>query len=446
MAKNFSRKNLRGRSFKGQNLTGANFSHADIQGADFTQSILVGANFSHAQAGVEGIGASSAQDATLIAANFTQADIRGANFTKANLTNANFSSVQAGLSKNWVIFLIGLSLTLSVVSGILSGLFSFLVSTVVSPTIPYWIVFLTLGIFLYFLIKKGLWTTLVVEACTCFVALMISWAMQAALNSGASLGTVPAQVNTSIHKVLDIATAVIMAVSITGALSWALAIAIFSSAAIALAGTVAGVIAMIAFFLIAVIMGMSLGGIPAVILACTGALLGTYIAQRTMAGDATFAFIRAMVIVFLTLGGTSFSRANLTKANFTGATLKSTNLARATVTQICWYQAYGLDQARISCPILKNSKIRNLVVTKRGRMENFAGLILERVNLENADLQGADLSHTKLYQAILRGANLQRAKLYMSNLKEADLRGTKLGEADLTGAILDGTIYATETM
>ena len=49
----FSHQNLRGRSFKGQNLEGANFSHADIRGADFTNAYLKGANFSHATAGLQ---------------------------------------------------------------------------------------------------------------------------------------------------------------------------------------------------------------------------------------------------------------------------------------------------------------------------------------------------------------------------------------------------------
>ncbi|MEG4249420.1 pentapeptide repeat-containing protein [Microcoleus sp. Pol10D4] len=53
MSQDFSRKNLRGRSFKGQDLTGADFSYADIRGADFTNAILRGANFSYAKAGLQ---------------------------------------------------------------------------------------------------------------------------------------------------------------------------------------------------------------------------------------------------------------------------------------------------------------------------------------------------------------------------------------------------------
>ncbi|QLE59662.1 pentapeptide repeat-containing protein [Nostoc sp. TCL26-01] len=52
MPQDFSYQNLRGRSFKGQNLAGANFSYADIRGTDFTGANLTGANFSHATDGL----------------------------------------------------------------------------------------------------------------------------------------------------------------------------------------------------------------------------------------------------------------------------------------------------------------------------------------------------------------------------------------------------------
>ncbi|BAB78208.1 pentapeptide repeat-containing protein (plasmid) [Anabaena sp. FACHB-709] len=52
MLKDFSGQNLRGRSFKGEDLGGANFSYADIRGVDFSGSNLSGANFSHAEAGL----------------------------------------------------------------------------------------------------------------------------------------------------------------------------------------------------------------------------------------------------------------------------------------------------------------------------------------------------------------------------------------------------------
>lgn len=49
--RNFSRENLRGENFDGQELSNINLSHADIRGASFVNAILTGANFTYAQAG-----------------------------------------------------------------------------------------------------------------------------------------------------------------------------------------------------------------------------------------------------------------------------------------------------------------------------------------------------------------------------------------------------------
>ena len=47
----FSGKNLRNRSFRRRDLSGANFTNADIRGCDFRQAYLVGANFAGVRAG-----------------------------------------------------------------------------------------------------------------------------------------------------------------------------------------------------------------------------------------------------------------------------------------------------------------------------------------------------------------------------------------------------------
>ena len=44
--------NLRGRSFKGVNLSDSNFSSSDIRGACFKDALLIGANFSNTRAGL----------------------------------------------------------------------------------------------------------------------------------------------------------------------------------------------------------------------------------------------------------------------------------------------------------------------------------------------------------------------------------------------------------
>jgi len=52
MPKDFSHQDLRGKSFKAQDLTGADFSHSDIRWVSFKGAILKGANFTNAKGGM----------------------------------------------------------------------------------------------------------------------------------------------------------------------------------------------------------------------------------------------------------------------------------------------------------------------------------------------------------------------------------------------------------
>ena len=82
---NFSHMDLRGWSFKGQNLTSANFSGANLEGACFIDAILVNANF-------EGANLKNTDFSCVNAwsANFNETNCRNALFLSANLTEASF--------------------------------------------------------------------------------------------------------------------------------------------------------------------------------------------------------------------------------------------------------------------------------------------------------------------------------------------------------------------
>jgi len=102
--KNFANMDLRGWSFKGQNLSGANFEGADLEGACFIDAILVSTNFegaslkntdfSCANAWDANFNNTNCKDALFLSANLTEAsfegaDLDGASFVQANLTEAN---------------------------------------------------------------------------------------------------------------------------------------------------------------------------------------------------------------------------------------------------------------------------------------------------------------------------------------------------------------------
>lgn len=101
---NFANMDLRGWSFKGQNLSGANFSNADLEGACFIDTVLVSTNFeganlknadfSCANAWSANFNETNCKDAVFLSANLTEAsfegaDLDGTSFAQANLTEAN---------------------------------------------------------------------------------------------------------------------------------------------------------------------------------------------------------------------------------------------------------------------------------------------------------------------------------------------------------------------
>ena len=99
LKEDFTNMDLRGWSFKGQNLSGANFSNADLEGACFIDTVLVSTNFEGANlknADFSCVNAWSAnfnetncKDTVFLSANFEGADLDCASFAQANLTEAN---------------------------------------------------------------------------------------------------------------------------------------------------------------------------------------------------------------------------------------------------------------------------------------------------------------------------------------------------------------------
>ena len=96
---NFANMDLRGWSFKGQNLSGANFKGADLEGACFIDTILVSTNFEGANAWSTSFNETNCKDALFLSANLTEAsfegaDLGGASFALANLTEASLEDAQ----------------------------------------------------------------------------------------------------------------------------------------------------------------------------------------------------------------------------------------------------------------------------------------------------------------------------------------------------------------
>ncbi len=383
MQQDFSGQNLRGRSFKGQNLAGANFSCADIRGADFS---------------------------------------------KANLRGANFSYAKAGLKYVWIIALVISSLFVAILTGLLSGNSGILVSSALSnefiqkytitPTI---IIVLIIIVFFLGMIRYGLTVTLV----NLFWTLFLAWILTCV---GAK------------DKAADWTLALALAWGWAGALAWCGAFASTSGGKLAWIWNLAGVLSWATGYgsasNLSQIRSLAFVAITAWILT----LIGSYIAIRGFALEPKFAFVRSVTIVFGAIGGTSFQGSDLTDADFTSATLKSTDLRNAILYCTRFHQAKMLDRVRTGKSYLQNAEVRELLVVGQGQDKNFDHQDLRGVNLQGANLTDASFISTNLSEANLQDANLSRAKLVQTQLD-----GTNFTGATLTGTFIEDWNITHET-
>ncbi|MGK7919030.1 MAG: pentapeptide repeat-containing protein [Trichodesmium sp.] len=403
--RNFQRANLRGLSFKGKDLSDADFSKADI---------------------------------------------RGTNFSGANLTRAKFCGAKAGLQKRWVVVLLVGVFILAGISGFFSIFTGYIIrlifdsfsfdSLVLESQISGWFYLILVIVFWIMVIYKGVLAGFV--ALTIILAIVLVGVLVVALAFTLSFVTGKALVLTGI-LVLTAVLAIVFA--LTAVLAIAFAFVIAGNKALAL---------IVVFTLIFTVFGgLTVEGIKgtfninfnissitltpdkvlgltlAFILTLSEILLTAYITRQGIKGDKKLALLRNLTFAFAATGGTCFREADLTDADFTNATLKSTDFRGANITRTCWKNTIKLDHIRPGKTYLKDAKVRELVKTGQGENIN-----LDRLNyLQGVNLQGANLTNASFIEANLNSANLQDA-----NLSRAKLVGTFLDQTDLTGATLTG--------
>lgn len=124
--------------------------------------------------------------------------------------------------------------------------------------------------------------------------------------------------------------------------------------------------------------------------------------------------------------GIKLLRANLIKANFSGAVLTKSDLCLANLTD-SFLKGANLDYADLRSALLIRTNLENA--------------ILRDVRLNNAILREANLRGADLRIAQMAGAELTSADLTGANLEDADLTGAYLINANLTGANLKGTKF-----
>lgn len=156
-----------------------------------------------------------------------------------------------------------------------------------------------------------------------------------------------------------------------------------------------------------------------------------YVGWRAIKGDPRDAWIRTIALVFASMGGTSFYKADLTDADFTRATLKSTDL-RANLTRTCWKDTVKLDLARVGQTLLSQAEVRELLISGYGYNKSYLRKNLRGANLARANLNKANLKWADLSEATLADANLDEA-----NLTEVDAIGADFTHANMTGTCIE---------
>ena len=400
--RDFRRKNLRGQSFQGENLSGADFSEADI---------------------------------------------RGANFKNANLTGTKFCRAKAGLQKRSTIVRLLVSWIMSGLSGMACLFLWVLIELIfndsnVTNQFFFGIVFVIIILLLAVILRKG------IEGAVVFVVILPLTGLIAVigfLGFGLSIhgGVVSTRVfREGLYSIITYAGIAIFA----GVATYAAAVAgvVSGVVAVAVAGVGAGVVAVAVAvtgaLVVAIVSGVNrvvevagVGvGVVAVAVSIVFVLIGAYRGWRALKGDPREALIRTIAIAFAATGGTSFYKADLTHADFTGATLKSTDLRKANLTRTCWQNTIKLDRARPGNTILADRAVRKLLVSGNGYNKSYVN-----ANLRGANLIGANLNKANLKLADISEATLEDANLESANLTEAQAVGTDFTHAYLTGACLE---------
>lgn len=336
----------------------------------------------------------------------------GVAFTRVNLKKASFHNANFGIKVRWQVVWIFTALLLASLAGCFLGVGSLLsTGLLTTSSLPYGIsVLLSLSIALLSSIRKDFVLGNIIGIGVLLPLLLLSIALPSPTN----------KLDLSVPFFLGSGAIVLVSLSLEIiTLSLLLSLISLNSIAIATVSTFSPMVA------VTIITAPTTQVIPIVIVTIA---ISWHLSRKALTYSPGFLWRLQAVIAIVTRGGNSFKGANLTDADFTGATLKFCDFREANLTGSRFYEVKALDYARLDNTYLAHPQIRQLVVTLDGRNQNFDGLNLEGVNLQGAKLQNASFIGTNLNSANLRDANLSRAIL-----KQAQLDCT-----DMTGAILTG--------
>ncbi|MEH2032195.1 MAG: pentapeptide repeat-containing protein [Nostoc sp.] len=369
MPQDFSRQNLRGRSFKGQDLTGANFSHADIRGTDFSGANLRGANFSHAK---------------------------------------------AGLQKRWTIGLVIISWLLAGISGFFSWFaFYFVVFVFVSNKLENITVgiasLFVLAVFFIVVIHKGFGAGLGVVAFIVAITGSIAVAMfgqeAAIVGAVAVAGAVVGAVAVAVAIVIAIASVVAEGVAVAGAIVAVVVVAGYQHGSIIVTETV---------ILLSAYTGWR---------AVAGDEKNTWIREISIA----FAAIGGTSFRGCDLTNSIFTQSTLRNTDFRKAIL-----TRTCWHQVEMLDFIRSSKTYLQNPQVRQLLITGQGQEKNFDRQILRGVNLQQANLADASFIGTDLSEATFKDADLSRAKLVQTQLDGTDFTGATLTGAFIEDWNIT--------------
>ena len=420
--RDFSGNNLRGCSFRNQDLTGADFSGAYIEGTDFSDAILCGAKFAGARTGVR----KRWRNVTYCLSSLlgTCLGFASTRFAAQIVGLRDFTIVSSDITDLCKSAQLVSAQSTSAVSGV------FAVFTVV-----------------LFLIKaksQGVFSALLLAssmATLCVVAGVFSVVLGEPTIGRLSVETIT-NIILAVFASIGSSLLFISSTLVAGKRAVLPALPFSAIGAILISSLAKGTIR-------ASLCGD--GGLSGSLLAIGIGVLVTYLCldlsqsclQENMGnikgvnkvGNSVdkHSYIRKSSITLAAQLGTCFSGANLTNADFSGAKLKNANFRGAEIGYTQWFRASDIDYANFDNTILDIKVVRDLFCNRDGKGKKY-----NEIDLHKANLIGIDFTYAQLKGANLEKANLSGANLEYANLKLARLAGANFSSARMTGATIEG--------
>ncbi|MDJ0510009.1 MAG: pentapeptide repeat-containing protein [Crocosphaera sp.] len=376
----------------------------------------------------------------LFGANFSECDIRGTNFKEANLTQTKFIKARAGLQLHSQIFLLAGAMILVALSGFMSGWSGYYISWIFDgSTVEYkvsgWLTLASLAIFCITSYRKGLagFARAVSVALAVAVVGALAWAVLFALALAWAVSVGGAGAGALVFTV-TVAFAVGVPVAFAFAVAAAFAVAVAGAGAGALTVVGAGAFTVPVAVAVAGAGAFTVAGFVAFAVAVALTLLGYIISHRTIKGDSRDAWLREFALTFASIGGTCFYGATITDADFTGSTLRNSDLRAKSLIRTRFQGVINLDLAKVGKTLLSQPDVRELLINPhKGYKKDYSKANLRGANLDNANLKEANLTQADVSEATLKNADLRD-----SNLTEINAINTNLTHVYLTGACLEG--------